>query len=435
MISKLLMHLKRTGKSDLKERLDRALLSADAMLAKLREERLRAERSHSALGLVTIDFPGLVNALEDRGGPSPAAVSNALLDTLITSTRETDVRGWYEGDKIAILVPYTDQDGTQALVQKLTRVIASRLRPRDTSNDMLLSKRLKGFFRICALDTDKKPLDAIREHNLGRVEDSKSSDVRRPFRREAVAMAPQAFDCLQNQSGSAALAIHWPFSFELLDYMSSRQFNLKAKRMLDIVGALAGIVLFAPAMALIAVAIKLTSPGPVLFKQERMGLLGRSFTFLKFRSMKVGNDPSIHKEFVTKLIRGDIDNPNNQAEGSKVFKITDDPRVTQIGAFIRKTSLDELPQFFNVLLGDMSLVGPRPPISYECDEYRMWHCRRILEVKPGITGLWQTMGRSSTTFDEMVRLDLQYSRNWNVVMDVKILLKTVMAVFSGRGAY
>jgi lipopolysaccharide/colanic/teichoic acid biosynthesis glycosyltransferase len=120
---------------------------------------------------------------------------------------------------------------------------------------------------------------------------------------------------------------------------------------------------------------------------------------------------------------------------AKVYKITDDPRVTRVGRFLRKTSLDELPQFWNVLKGEMSLVGPRPPIPYELESYRTWHKRRILEVKPGITGLWQIYGRSRTTFDEMVRLDLRYARTWNLFLDLKILVQTPRAMFSGEGAY
>jgi lipopolysaccharide/colanic/teichoic acid biosynthesis glycosyltransferase len=137
---------------------------------------------------------------------------------------------------------------------------------------------------------------------------------------------------------------------------------------------------------------------------------------------------------VQDLIAGSIDQAYGQ-EGEKSFKIKNDPRVTSIGRFIRRTSLDELPPYFFVLVGQMSLVGPRPPIAYEVEAYYIWHRRRVLEAKPGITGLWQVHGRSRTTFDEMVRLDLQYSQKWTPLMDVKILLQTPGAVFSGDGAY
>ena len=180
--------------------------------------------------------------------------------------------------------------------------------------------------------------------------------------------------------------------------------------------------------------IKLTSKGPVLFCQRRIGQFGKTFTFLKFRSMKVDNNPKIHEEYVKKLIAGEGDLKQSDGKDGS-FKLVNDPRVTPVGKFIRRTSLDELPQFFNVLLGDMSLVGPRPPVPYEYQAYDVWHRRRMIEVRPGITGLWQVKGRSKTTFDEMVRLDLQYAQSWSVAMDVKILLQTPKAVMSGSGAY
>jgi lipopolysaccharide/colanic/teichoic acid biosynthesis glycosyltransferase len=188
-------------------------------------------------------------------------------------------------------------------------------------------------------------------------------------------------------------------------------------------------------MLLVALLIKITSPGPVLFRQKRLGFLGKPFTFLKFRSMKVDSDHSIHRQYVTKLINGSKGAVNNGTAKQPVYKITNDPRVTWLGRFLRKSSLDELPQFFNVLSGDMSLVGPRPPIPYEYDIYKRWHCRRVLEVKPGITGLWQVNGRSRTIFNEMVRLDLTYVRTWSLWLDMKILLRTPWAVVSTKGGH
>jgi len=195
--------------------------------------------------------------------------------------------------------------------------------------------------------------------------------------------------------------------------------------------------MLSPLLMAVAGLIKLTSKGPVLFRQERVGLFGKPFTFLKFRSMYVDSDQTKHKEYVTKFITDSRRKDANESDLGEngVYKLTNDSRITPVGKFIRKTSLDELPQFFNVLKGDMSLVGPRPPIPYECEQYDLWHRRRILEVKPGITGLWQIKGRSSTTFDEMVRLDLNYVTNWSLLLDLKILFRTPFAVFKGKGAY
>jgi lipopolysaccharide/colanic/teichoic acid biosynthesis glycosyltransferase len=173
----------------------------------------------------------------------------------------------------------------------------------------------------------------------------------------------------------------------------------------------------------------------VFFRQSRVSQYGKHFTFLKFRSMKVATSDTIHKDYVKNFIAGKAETPTSTGQKAPVYKITNDPRVTAIGRFMRRTSLDEVPQFWNVFIGEMSLVGPRPPIPYELEAYDVWHRRRLLEVKPGITGLWQIHGRSSTTFDEMVRLDLQYSRTWSPMLDVKILLDTPRAVLMGDGAY
>ncbi len=214
---------------------------------------------------------------------------------------------------------------------------------------------------------------------------------------------------------------------EMLDGKRKSSFHV-VKRVIDVAGSLTALILLSPILLAIALMVKLSSPGPVLFSQKRLGLLGKQFDFLKFRTMYVNNDPSIHKDYVAKLIE-------NKQKASGVYKIQNDPRVTRIGRYLRKLSLDELPQFVNVLKGEMSLVGPRPPIPYEMEKYQCWHRRRVLEVKPGLTGLWQVMGRSRTTFDEMVRLDIRYINEQSGWLDFKIVMQTPKAVISGTGAY
>lgn len=203
------------------------------------------------------------------------------------------------------------------------------------------------------------------------------------------------------------------------------------KRSVDIVGSIVGLILFSPFFVILPVLIKLYSKGPVFFRQDRIGRNGERFKLIKFRSMYLDNDDIIHREYVTKLIKGQFD----QTTSKGVYKIQGDPRVTPIGRYIRKYSLDELPQFFNVLKGDMSLVGPRPPIKYEVENYCGWQRNRLMGKKPGITGLWQITGRSSTCFDDMVRLDLRYLKGWSIMLDLKILLRTPVAVFKTKGAY
>lgn len=195
------------------------------------------------------------------------------------------------------------------------------------------------------------------------------------------------------------------------------------KRCIDVVGSLFGIIVFSPIMLITTLAIKLESKGPIIFKQERVGLNGRRFYIYKFRSMC--QDAEDRK---LELLE------QNEMDSNFMFKIQDDPRVTRVGKFIRKTSIDELPQFFNVLLGDMSLVGTRPPTVDEVEMYERNHWRRM-SIKPGITGMWQVSGRSSITdFDEIVELDTQYIDRWNVLLDLQILIKTVLHVFSRKGA-
>ncbi len=194
------------------------------------------------------------------------------------------------------------------------------------------------------------------------------------------------------------------------------------KRFTDVVVALFGIVLGFPLACLIALAIKLDSPGPVLFRQVRVGQGGKPFVFYKFRSMFPGAE-GIKKDF---LHLNEMDGP--------VFKLFDDPRITRVGRILRKSSLDELPQLFNVVRGEMSLVGPRPPVPEEVRLYRPWHMGR-LAVKPGLTCLWQVSGRSYIGFEEWMRLDIEYIRNRSFLLDLRILAKTIPAVLSGRGAY
>jgi exopolysaccharide biosynthesis polyprenyl glycosylphosphotransferase len=207
------------------------------------------------------------------------------------------------------------------------------------------------------------------------------------------------------------------------------------KRVIDVLGSTFLLLLLSPLLAIVALAIKLTSKGPVIFRQERLGQFGSRFRCLKFRTMYVNNDPKIHQEYVQRFINGQAHNDHKEPGKPAVYKIKNDSRVTPLGRLLRKTSLDELPQFWNVLMGEMSLVGPRPPLPYEFEVYDIWHRRRVLEVKPGVTGLWQVSGRSRTCFDDMVRLDLRYSQSWSLWLDVKILLQTPGAVFSGDGAY
>jgi lipopolysaccharide/colanic/teichoic acid biosynthesis glycosyltransferase len=218
-----------------------------------------------------------------------------------------------------------------------------------------------------------------------------------------------------------------------LDY----RFYLVAKRVIDIVLSAVMLVVALPVMLVVALAIRLDSSGPVIFKQKRVKGLrpdGRlvSFTFYKFRSMVHHSDAAEHRKYMTDFINGN-GATHRDGNGKSVYKLSSDRRITRVGKVLRKTSLDELPQLINVIKGDMSLVGPRPAIPYEVEQYKEWHKRR-LGVTPGITGLWQVKGRSCVTFDEMVRWDIEYAEDRSLGMDLSILLQTIPAVLSGKGA-
>jgi lipopolysaccharide/colanic/teichoic acid biosynthesis glycosyltransferase len=204
------------------------------------------------------------------------------------------------------------------------------------------------------------------------------------------------------------------------------------KRSMDILGSLALLIILSPLLLAIGGLVKLSSSGPALFRQVRIGQMMKPFMFFKFRTMYADSNHAIHHDYVSWFIRS---SGKAQEKGRHTFfKMTNDSRITPIGHFLRKSSLDELPQLWNVLRGEMSLVGPRPPLWYELHQYKPWHRHRVLEAKPGITGLWQVTGRSRTTFDDMVRLDLRYARNQSLWTDIKILLATPMAVISRKGA-
>jgi exopolysaccharide biosynthesis polyprenyl glycosylphosphotransferase len=205
--------------------------------------------------------------------------------------------------------------------------------------------------------------------------------------------------------------------------------NFVLKRMFDLIVASIALVIASPVMLLSACAIWLTDGRPLVFRQSRMGIHGQPFELLKFRTMRVAENHDVHRNYVRSWIKSD-EPSREQPNSAKVFKLTSDPRVTPVGKWLRRFSIDELPQFINVLRGDMSLVGPRPALSYELDLYQDWHRRRLAAL-PGITGLWQVSGRNQLSFDQMVKLDIKYIEQWSLGEDLRILFRTVPALFGG----
>ena len=343
-------------------------------------ERKRSERTQRPFVLLLMDT-GRTQPTKENG-----RILLDILSGLQSATRETDFMGWYETNA-AVGVMFTEI---------------------TLENDLILSTLLA----------------RISEVLRARLSTEQFGQIKFSFH-----LFPEEWDT--NNPDRQSNPTLYP---DLHERNGANRVGRALKRGMDIVGSVLLLIVLSPVFCAIAAAIKLTSRGPILFRQQRIGEHGTAFTFLKFRSMYVNNDASQHKEYVRKLIAGQAIKHSANGTGEGIFKLTNDPRITPVGNFLRRTSLDELPQFVNVLRGDMSLVGPRPPVPYEVEAYETWHRRRLLEAKPGITGLWQVEGRSRVGFDDMVRLDLRYARNCSPWLDLKILVQTPKAVIAGNGA-
>lgn len=350
------------------------LLPAPWFARLLSLERKRTERSRVPFALMLLK----IDSVQTNGDFQQFV--HSIVKAVSGLTRETDIVGWYQNPSVvgiiftgigAVKDPSTFSDG---LVAKVATALAQQLGAQ---------------------------------------------------RAGAVVLSCHIFPELPDKTGAAFDDKFYPDAERRASWSKSA-----GKRIVDIIGSFLALTIGAGLFLLVALAIKLSSSGPVLYRQKRIGYHGSPFTFLKFRSMYVGSDPQIHKEYVARFISG----CKNIAQDG-IYKIKDDPRVTPLGKLLRKTSIDELPQFWNVLRGDMSLVGPRPPLAYEVAGYDLWHRRRILEARPGLTGLWQVKGRSRSSFDEMVRMDLDYMSRCSLSFDLKILLQTPGALLRGTGAY
>ncbi len=364
----------------------REFLTADAFKRRISLERKRTERSAKPFLLMLLETGKAI------GGGKNGQVFVSAISALLASTRETDAVGWYEDQRVlgvmfTDLVIYEKNSLLSAMLSRVSNILRDNL-TFEQFNQISISFHF--FPDNWDHDTTQRPSNPMLYPDL--------SQRRKSTRLSSI-----------------------------------------TKRTMDVIGSTLALVVLAPVFLLVALAIKLSSKGPMFYSQQRVGQYGKPFTFIKFRSMHIGNDPRIHQEYVAQLIAGQAQrhpaHGNGNGDGAGVYKLTSDPRVTPLGTFLRRTSLDELPQLVNVLRGEMSLVGPRPAIPYEVAKYQTWHRRRILEVKPGITGLWQVNGRSRIGFDEMVRLDLRYAKACSPWFDLKILLRTPRAVFIGEGAH
>lgn len=362
------------------ERVDQEhVLLENVFQSMLTLERRRAERSRKPFVLMLLDA-------NLESGDAEEILMQAV-DVVVATKRETDLVGWYrQGAILGIIFTEVSLEGERPITETLREKIETAF--------------------LKHLGRDRAARIAISTH-----------------------LFPENWD--KNSSGRVADSALYP---DLNRKVSRKRLPLVIKRAIDVAGSGALLLVLSPFLLVITALIKLTSKGPVIFEQERLGQFGARFKCLKFRTMYANNDPKIHQEYVQQFIAGKSGLEHSNGADKPVYKLVKDPRVTLIGSFLRKTSLDELPQFWNVLRGDMSLVGPRPPVPYEFEVYDIWHRRRVLEVRPGVTGLWQVSGRNRTRFDEMVRLDLRYCQTWSIWLDLKILIATPRAVFNGGGA-
>ena len=345
-------------------------------------ERRRTERSHNPFLLMLLDMG------DEPIGQNGESSMSKILAVLSSATRETDAVGWYrKGLIVGVMFTEIDAEEKAHILNTMLSRVSFALQDRLSFEQFnQLSISFHWFPEEWGHGVPKRP----------------SNPVLYP---------------------------------DLADRGNGRNVSMKIKRFMDVVGSAMALVILWPLFCLIGLAIKVTSKGPIIFRQERMGQRGKAFMCLKFRTMLANNDLAIHKEFMKRVIQGEYDGNDGNGGAPVYTKMPNDPRITPVGHFLRRTSLDELPQFINVLLGEMSLVGPRPPLAYEFQQYQIWHRRRVLEVKPGITGLWQVNGRNRVRFDDQVRLDLRYVRTWSPWLDVLILLKTPRAVFLGNDAF
>jgi lipopolysaccharide/colanic/teichoic acid biosynthesis glycosyltransferase len=358
------------------------ILDEESFMRMLRLERSRTERTYRPFVLVLIEPASQPRASE------AGRLFDRILGQLLKSTRDIDAKGWYK-DREVVGVIFTE------LGKQDKEAVVARL-----------SARFTGLISL-VLSADEQNAVKVSFH-----------------------VYPE--DSIQRDPGAS---FDIPLHRDLELNMEGKKVSRLLKRTIDITVSLLGLILASPLLISIAIAIKLTSKGPVFFRQERVGLGGRRFTLLKFRTMYFPNDSAMHEHYTSRLIAGTADPARAAGTERPVYKLMNDPRITPLGRFLRRASLDELPQLVNVLAGRMSLVGPRPSIPYEFDRYSIWHRRRVLVVKPGITGLSQVTGRGVLKFDEMVRLDIRYARTWSLWMDFRILWRTSFVVLSGEGAY
>ncbi len=376
------------------------LYSPEQFRVALEREQARAERNRHQITLALLPANGRNGDADNTG---------RLLNVLKSRLRTMDEAGWFDSSRIGVLMPYTSCKGAWHLIDDLCQLMRGGLSASDCTVYTYPYDWMDGH----GAPPEPDVVDACTAKRIGQAAEHLFSCLCRRDRRRQLDADVYACEAL------TGLACVYPLTPASWIEPSISQ------RGLDIICSLLGLVVFAPVLLGATLMIKLVSPGPVFFRQVRIGRGGRPFLLLKLRTMCLNADTSIHRNHVAQLINGTAN--DGEAEPKPMTKLDNDPRVIPLGTILRGACIDELPQLINVLRGEMSLVGPRPPIPYEVQDYLPWQKRR-LDAMPGLTGLWQVSGKNKLTFDDMVRLDIQYSRRKSVPMNIMIMLRTPRVV-------
>lgn len=369
---------------------------------RIKEEKLRTGRTSSQFSVVWFNPFKLFS--DDHTNTKTAL--NSIIKFLDQETRETDIKGWWDRSFFAVLLPDTTPENALLFIDKLV----SRIQKNPYGGAELIRK---ASFEIFTFPNTQRFNNDGKENKKEEHSKTPRGDSNQNFHKfRHIINSPE-----------------WDFS----NMKVIKKYHALIKRSLDILLSIPILIILSPLFLLCAILIKINSPGSVFYKQTRVGINGKSFTFLKFRSMYHNSDETVHKEHIKNLMNGSVGLKSIRNTTEKSYKLIEDERVTRFGRFLRKTSIDELPQFINVLKGDMTLVGPRPHPVYEVDHYNLWHSYR-LHLKPGVTSLALVYGRSDINYEDTYRLDLQYVKKTSLILDIKILLRTIPVVLSRRGA-
>ena len=386
------------------------IYSREELRVLIKQERSRADRGGTRFSLVVFD----VNKTETNGGSHSKWL---VVDTLTRRLRSTDNVGWFDKENIAVLLYNARAEEARCFARDSQKLIVNMGQPFSYIS-----------YTAWTYPDDWQNIDDGKgisgKYNPGEAsskQDGTISHNQIPFTKQATSeFINSASQPVDITVGNPNRSLHEAMALFLGK-------NPAWKRIIDIVGSTVILIVSSPLFIFASIFIKIVSPGPVFFKKSLAGYMGKTFTMLKFRTMKVNSDVTDHQQHVSKLIKG-------AAQGSEhsekpMTKLDDHPHIIPFGEILRKTCIDEMPQLINVFKGEMSLIGPRPPIPYEVEEYEQWHKRR-LDVLPGLTGLWQVSGKNRLTFREMVSLDIQYGRQLSLWLDIKILLMTPFAIVS-----